>query len=517
VILKKLLVVGVIVLFFGLAGAPSINANISKEKSTIFREIDAVPCYLECGMSRTINMEKSPMSVMFSNSTIICDGECMHPTVSGDNTGRFFAGFERTWDGTDYYPDFWYSLDGGATWEEAGYFSESLGAEYPDVDSNDNGFYGTFSGPVDTPGQLWIIVAEDLTAITCHVWDYSAHGFDDFVHTSISCYTREEELWNYGGGTGTGYNGYQTYDVKGCPFIFYPGRISWLQYSENYLHSDFAIDEVTEMSYAVYDNEVDAIHLLIRKDNFGVWSGESHPFVGATAVSDGENLTNPSVEAHDNNVVIVAEEVGNIVCFYSSNGGSSYSKSTVVAGAMYSEVKVPFDGDVFVCSYIKSGGVYRKLSKDGGATWVDEERVQDSQTNGGFGSHDLGKGREGIYAVWEDNGIYFGQAYTSTNPQLEIISIKGPIGVTATIKNRGDAEATNIEWTLKVTGGVLGSINKNTNGNESILGIGKELHAKSGIIIGFGKISVIATFTCTEGSSIKGNKNGMQIFLLSLL
>jgi hypothetical protein len=526
---------GICAITFVIAGlmissVASIPAELPTEEiSEYCREIDVSPQYVEIDISKEIMLEKSTKMMAPLDSYIIYDTEYddLHPTLAGDTSGRFFAAFELTIDGVDYYPDFWYSLDDGMTWDEAGYFSESLGAEYPDVDSNENGFYGTFGGPIDTPGQQWVIIAEDLNAITGRVWDWSAHGFDDFVHMAISSYTMEGELWNYGGLSGTGYNGYQTYDVEGCPFIFYAvsdtsGVIGWLTNSADYLHSDFAIDETTGMAFSVYDNEVDPTSLLIRKDNFGVWSGERHPFVGATAVSDGQNLTNPAIEAHDNDIVIVAEEAGNIVCFYSGNGGSSYSKSTVVTAAMYPDVKVTFDGTIFACSYVKGGAVYRKTSEDGGATWTDEQQIEDSQTDGGFSSHDLGKGKKGIYSVWEDKrgvdkDIYFGQAVEITAPELDIISVKGPIGVTATIKNIGDAEATNVDWEVHVTGGILKQIDKKGSGNEATLGVGAEIKGKSGIIIGLGKIEVVATATCDEGSEDTENANGMQIFIFSLI
>ena len=103
------------------------------------------------------------------------------------------------------------------------------------------------------------------------------------------------------------------------------------------------------------------------------------------------------------------------------------------------------------------------------------------------------------------------------NAELSIISITGPIGVTATIKNIGDAEATTVDWSVKVTGGIAGRINKEGNGTEATLGVGAEVKGKSGIIFGFGKIAVVATASCAEGSSDTENANGLQVLIFSLI
>ncbi len=523
---RKGIVLIVIITFLLSSTFIAISSYNKNTILSIIQEIDTSPCYLHNNISKVVTLEKfSKIRMSSRDSYIINDTEYddFHPTIAGDINGRFFSCFELSIDGVDYYPDFWYSLDNGMTWDEAGYFSESLGSEFPDVDSNDNGFYGTFSGPEDTPGQLWVIVAEDLTAITGRVWDWSAHGFDDFEYLSISCYTREGELWNWGGGAGTCYNGYYE-DIEGAPFIFYGLVISFIPVGvEGYLHSDFAIDEFTEMSYAVWDHTVDA-NLLVRKDNFGVWDGEYHPHIGSWSIGDGVILLrNASIEAHDDIVVIVCEEEENIVCFYSNNGFMSVQKSTVVDSAKFPEVKVTFDGNTFVCSFVKDDILYRKISENGGATWTDEKQVQTNHAVSEYGSHDLGKGKKNIYAVWEDNiggdrDIYFGQAYDGRKPDIEIFSITGsPLGIIATIKNNGEAEATNVKWTMTINGGILKKINKITKGTVETLIVGGNIYANSGIIFGLGRIFVTTTVKCDEGLSDKETKSGIQILTFSIL
>jgi len=509
-------------------------SNNIETTSLIHKKIDTPVHFREVRTLRTATSQKSPKMIKSSGDSIIISNteyDDFHPTLAGDNKQRFFACFERAWNGIDFYPDWWCSLDGGMNWIEIGYFSESIGCIFPDADSNDNGFYAiVLKDYGQWDNEIWLIHADDLPEyIDYRVIIDGSYPFrecENFLIPAISCYTRESETWNFGGISFV-CDVLSPWYSPTCPCIYYEngeyGGVLTFIWDENFLNSDFAIDEKTEMSYAVWDNEIDS-NLLVRKDNFGEWNGQKHhPYIGAWSVGEGTNLSNPSVEAHDDNVVVVAEEADDIVCYYSSNGFSSLLKSTVVNNAMYPEVKVTFDGDIFVCSYVKEGAVYCKISEDSGATWIDEKQVQDSQAVSESGSHDLGKGIKGIYAVWEDTrggdrDIYFGQAYDETKPEIDIISIKGrPVGIIATIKNIGDAEATNVEWTIKVTGGIFSLINKVINGTKDILGVGEELRANSGIIIGLGKISIFATVTCVEGFSDEEDVSGMQIFLFTFI
>ena len=495
----------------------AVSDNTKSATLSMIKEIDAIPCYLQSDISKEVTLEESSkMGMLSRDSYIIYDTEYddFHPALAGDSRGRFVTCFELTIDGSDYYPDYWYSLDDGMSWDEAGYFCESLGSEYPDIDSNEYGFYSTFGGPMDIPGALWLVIAEDLEYITAKIWDWSTYGFNDFIHMSISCYTREDEPWNYGGIAGTGYNGYSG-DVEGTPFIFYPYSedgciIDWLRNLEDCYHSDIAIDEVTEMSYAVYDNLIDA-NLIVRKDNFGVWNNNQHLFIGTWDVGDGvTHLWNPSIEAHDDAVVIVCEEKGDIVCFYSSNGFTSVQKSTVVTSAQYPEVKVTFDGSLFVCSYIKDDVLCRKCSMDGGATWEIEGKSGGDIVSE-FGCHDLGRGKKGMYSVWEDKrggdiDIYFGWNWEPCG--LEITKISGGLGVEAEIFNGLDWDLFDVSWNIEVTGGLFGLIDRTKSGVIDTIPAYNRTTVRT-FVVGLGRIEVLVWVSTPEGDSDTESDYGM--------
>ena len=511
-----------------MTSAVGISAEISEKETSLVRELDVSAMYLSAQATRIeVKRTTENFAPIGDGSTIIYDTEYddYHPTIAGDISGRFFAGFELTSDEIDYYPDFWYSLDNGVTWEEAGYFAESLGAEYPDADANEHGFYATFTAPPATPGATWLVDASDLNDITGYTVDWSPYGITDFEDSlGISCYTFEGEDWNEGGSAKTCYNNYNGADIVGCPVINYPVTetsvaIGWLTGAPDCVNADFAIDEVTDMSYAVYDNSVDT-NLLVRKDNFAVRDGDGyHSYVGSFDVGDGvTDIRNPSIEANDDIIIIVAEADGNVVCYYSANGMSTVQESTVEAGAAFPEVMLAPDG-TYVCSYIKDGVIYSETSVDG-ATWGDQGVVADNEVNDRFQSHDLGRGVTGVFGVWEDIrnadiDIYFAEASGVEVPILEIISIAGGIGVTATIKNTGTAAATDVQLGLTVTGGILGFINKNASDTVTSLAIDEEVTIKSKLILGLGPIDIEVTATCAEGPSATKTDTGKVLIIFT--
>lgn len=100
-------------------------------------------------------------------------------------------------------------------------------------------------------------------------------------------------------------------------------------------------------------------------------------------------------------------------------------------------------------------------------------------------------------------------------PVLGIESIKGPIGVTATINNTGDAKATNVTATINATGGfiLIGKTKTITVGDIDVGGIGK---AKS-LIIGFGKPTIEVIVTCDEGKIVNATYTPKLLFLFFVL
>jgi len=86
-------------------------------------------------------------------------------------------------------------------------------------------------------------------------------------------------------------------------------------------------------------------------------------------------------------------------------------------------------------------------------------------------------------------------------PFLEIESISCGIGVSAVITNTGDAAATDVEWTITVTGGIFDLINVTATDVLSSLDIGASETVKTGLFLGLGPIAI--TVEATTPSTIK--------------
>ena len=102
------------------------------------------------------------------------------------------------------------------------------------------------------------------------------------------------------------------------------------------------------------------------------------------------------------------------------------------------------------------------------------------------------------------------------HPEIAIGDVTGGFGVSAVIKNIGDADATDVEWTITVTGGLLGLINKEASGTGTIP-VGDEIFAEIGIIFGLGTIKITITVECAEGSFAEATADGTQIFIFTII
>ncbi len=93
---------------------------------------------------------------------------------------------------------------------------------------------------------------------------------------------------------------------------------------------------------------------------------------------------------------------------------------------------------------------------------------------------------------------------------LEIIDIKGGIGVSAEVKNINDGPVSNICWNITITGGILGLVDKNKGETIPQLASEEVVTIKSGLVLGLGSINVTVSIKSDEGVT-KRQDSGMII------
>jgi len=85
---------------------------------------------------------------------------------------------------------------------------------------------------------------------------------------------------------------------------------------------------------------------------------------------------------------------------------------------------------------------------------------------------------------------------------LDIELIAGGFGVSASVKNKGDGTATDVDWSITLDGGFI-LLGEETTGMEESIAAGASAPIKSSLILGFGKTTIVVTATCTESSVTK--------------
>ena len=101
--------------------------------------------------------------------------------------------------------------------------------------------------------------------------------------------------------------------------------------------------------------------------------------------------------------------------------------------------------------------------------------------------------------------------FSCSEPNLEITAIKGGLGVTATIKNTGDVDATDVNWKINIKGGILGRIDK-TFSDTIDIDAGQSETVSTGLFFGLSSIDITTTVDDVEEKT-----EGIQIIILTII
>ena len=373
---------------------------------------------------KTKNIDKAVQPLFYGVPITGGDYNEYHPSVAGSPVAGFYAMVEESADDIIWQPTLYGSED-GVVWQ-ALLTALYDNAEYTDMDQNAYGTYGTFGAPPDSSGQVIVMQGEIQDG---WVWDFGGDNINEFRYNRISSYTFEGPEgdpgnWNWGGLTFTGYNGFGSNNIVGCPFIFYQsnaagsGIIGWLTGAVSGCeHTGSAMDLVNNVLYSVYDrNTGTAWELLVRKDNFAQWiynpTGDywTHQYMTSMHVTDALNLTYPSVAANDNKVIVTCMKDNDVIAYYSTTGFTTKTEVLIEEDAFYPEVVFAAEGKA-ILTYIKENVLYYVTSDDGGATWSTAQPVSDNQVNLNDRAASLDEFEGSVYGVWEDTRGYNIDAY----------------------------------------------------------------------------------------------------------
>jgi hypothetical protein len=416
---------------------------------TTNNENELVAHYLpvQCQPLAKTTYENSAKPLSFASVQISGgDYDEFRPSLAGAPGGEYYAMMEYSDDGATWLPAMYYSPD-GVSWDLllTGSYEN---VEYTDMDQNDHGTYGTSGAPPDNSGVILVLQGEIADG---WVWDFASYDMNEFSNNRIACYTFEGPEgdpgeWNWGALAFTGYNGYGTNDIDGCPYVFYQedaggqGIIGWMTGASagGCKHVGADIDLITNMKYNVYDRDTGTgnYDLLLRKDDMGDWTWNPtggyyyHDLVTTKSVSDAANLMYPSVAAHDNNVIIACMKDNDVIVYYSANGFASYTELLVQDSASYPEVEIGGEG-LAVITYIKDGTLYYRTSDTGGSSWSAAAVVSDSQVNLNDRAVQLDTHKGSVFGVWEDTrganvDAYYDMIYEFINNAPLAPSITGP-------------------------------------------------------------------------------------------
>jgi hypothetical protein len=208
-------------------------------------------------------------------------------------------------------------------------------------------------------------------------------------------------------------------------------------------------------------------------------------------------LMAPDVSASGTNVAVVYMTTDNIfgdwdiVCAHSSDSGDTWAYTTIGAPQVdetYPAVYVA-GGNVYVV-YVANGNLYLVESEDAGATFgaADQINTVDGTV---VAQHETAKIDAGGI-VWTDsrNGnmdIYFAALPTA----IIEVEIAGGFGVKATVSNTGSAEATDLAWSVELSGPVF--VGKLTEGSIATLAPGASQTVGPGLVLGIGPTTITAS------------------------
>jgi len=519
IINKKILVIGVLFLLLGASAMLGASAS------------NTTPGMIQI-TTPAINKQIVAQTTMVGNVKISPNaGNDFNPRMTTNALGDIIIVYEEEADIFTKDIPVVFSADDGATWTQA-YLFNSLDFQgsgllgYPDIIYNpaqDQLWFAAVDPNAEMyNNEMYFIpgnIAAGGDALGYAISGTSSSGYLYCAVTHTNDYFQSITTEDYGGDLEQIYGlGWFMY-----PDFAYPAAIGGYYYDGNSLIriapvSELEADYNANRWFIVAESGAgEAQQICIKSgttDKALIDSGEQQNAMdkyGDIEQMPGEFLglgTDPDVSGSGSNVVVVFVRDGNVLCSRSSCVGTyepefSWQTTTVETGA--STPAVYMQGNNVYVAYVKNGNLYYEVSEDGGATFGEAQQKNDQAGTvvAMPGAVDVCK--LGIAFVDNRNGnndIYFAEAKGAAAPEIAIGAITGGIGVSAVIKNDGNAAATDVDWSITTEGTVF--IGKEKSGTIATLNPGDEVTIKTGLMLGFGAITVtVKADTATKSQDFK--------------
>jgi len=406
-----------------------------------------------------------------------------------------------TLDGAPMYSDIAYVH--GADFEGGGDFTGLWGV-YGDVLNDQAGFYRIADITDDTTYEFyfWTSTYEDITycAIADHTW-YNEFNYDITGPTNM--YVMQAP---------------SGWDIPQCPWHWYvdgtteQGGVGYFDAQSELLTAPAADPDMacihdsdpvqTENDYVLltwqHDNETTGHSEIVLKKIVPEIEPdiEYTPYQWYIAKGDNFDAAHPNIDASGSNAVVVYMCNDNVFgdwdikCAYSSDDGMTWETSVVANEPQVDELypAVYMSGNTVYCAYIKDGNLYVVKSENGGQTWGEPEQI--NEVDGTVVAEENSVDIHPAGIVWTDerNGnkdIYY--AVVGAAPAITIGSISGGFGVSAVIENVGTAAATDVSWSIDLSGIVFPN---HKEGTIASLEAGESVTVSTGFIFGIGPITI---------------------------
>ncbi len=308
------------------------------------------------------------------------------------------------------------------------------------------------------------------------------------------------------------------YDIPHCPVFFRTdvrggaGGVSFFDAQEYEKTAPAQDPDLAPLS--------DRIHTVIENfsSNAIIWKmivPAEEPDYEYTPYQDtiGEG-TCAAIEAfEDGHVAVVYENSGEILCTITSDHGAAWTTPTAIATGEYPDIcKLGAD---FWVGYVEDDNVFVMKSTDYGATWGEPMQMNDEDGTV-FGEPNCIDMHESGMIAWEDErgediDIYTDLFFSEPRPLLKA-TLEGKAG---TIENAGDADATNVEWSIDIEGSMVW-VGAHTEDTIATIAPDETVDVAAGFVLGFGAVTIDLDVSCAEGRTASAESEGTLILFLLL-